>query len=95
MEREVGHRRSEASTLNNIGSVSDDFGQKQKAIDFYNQAVAIRRAIGDRGGEANTLNNIGATYQHSRPGTERARSTSTRHCSYEREVGDRNGEAAA
>ncbi|MEY2911709.1 MAG: Glucose starvation-inducible protein, partial [Cyanobacteriota bacterium] len=32
------------------------------ALDFYNQALPIRRAVGDRGGEATTLNNIGRVY---------------------------------
>ena len=37
-------------------------GEKQKALDFYNQALPISRAVGDRGGEAGTLNNIGLVY---------------------------------
>jgi len=56
----VGDRGGEAITLNNIGGVYDALGEKQKALDFYNQALPIRRAVGDRGGEATTLNNIGA-----------------------------------
>jgi CHAT domain-containing protein/Tfp pilus assembly protein PilF len=58
----VGDRGGEATTLNNIGAVYDDLGEKQKALDFYNQALPILRAVGDRGGEATTLNNIGAVY---------------------------------
>ncbi|MBN3897823.1 MAG: CHAT domain-containing protein, partial [Nostoc sp. NOS(2021)] len=40
----------------------DDLGQKQKALDFYNQALLLSRAVGDRTGEARTLNNIGGVY---------------------------------
>jgi hypothetical protein len=29
-------------------------GQEQKALDFYNQSLPIRREVGDRGGEAAT-----------------------------------------
>ncbi|MEH2247893.1 MAG: tetratricopeptide repeat protein [Nostoc sp.] len=43
-----------------MGRVYDALGQKQKALDFYNQALPLFRAVGDRSGEATTLNNIGA-----------------------------------
>jgi tetratricopeptide (TPR) repeat protein len=54
----VGDRRMEATTLNNIGAVYSDLGEKQKALEFYNQALPIIRAVGDPYGEATTLNNI-------------------------------------
>ncbi|NJM22617.1 MAG: CHAT domain-containing protein, partial [Richelia sp. SM1_7_0] len=59
-----GSRRQEdgSYTLNNIGGVYSDLGEKQKALEFYDQALPLRRAVGDRSGEANTLNNIGAVY---------------------------------
>ena len=67
--RAVGDRRVEAFTLTGIGRVYDALGEKQKALDFYNQALPIYRAVGDsealrrnRGGEATTLNNIGGVY---------------------------------
>jgi tetratricopeptide (TPR) repeat protein len=34
-------------------------GQKQQALNYYNQALPLFRAVGDRGREATTLNNIG------------------------------------
>ncbi|MDT9221999.1 MAG: tetratricopeptide repeat protein, partial [Limnospira sp. PMC 1240.20] len=37
-------------------------GEKQTALDYYNQALPLLRAVEDRGGEAATLNNIGAVY---------------------------------
>ncbi|UWU50260.1 Tetratricopeptide repeat-containing protein [Limnospira platensis C1] len=40
----------------------DSLGEKQTALDYYNQALPLLRAVGDRGGEATTLNNIGAVY---------------------------------
>jgi tetratricopeptide (TPR) repeat protein len=39
--------------------VHDALGQKDKALDFYQQALAIRREVGDRWGESVTLFNIG------------------------------------
>ncbi|WP_300000012.1 tetratricopeptide repeat protein, partial [Anabaena sp. AL09] len=46
--RAVGDRSWEAITLNNIGLVYSDLGEKQKALVFYNQALPIFRAVGDR-----------------------------------------------
>ncbi|MGD1804416.1 tetratricopeptide repeat protein, partial [Dapis sp. BLCC M126] len=37
-------------------------GEKQKALDYYNQALPIIRQVGDPRGEAMTLSNIGDTY---------------------------------
>ncbi len=33
-------------------------GDKQKALEYYNQALALRREVGDKDGEALTLYNI-------------------------------------
>jgi tetratricopeptide (TPR) repeat protein len=46
-------------TLNNIGAVYDSLGEKQRALDYHNQALPLRRTVGDRRGEAVTLNNVG------------------------------------
>ncbi|HAX74609.1 MAG TPA: hypothetical protein DCY88_01935, partial [Cyanobacteria bacterium UBA11372] len=48
----------EATTLNNIGAVYNSLGEKQKALDYLNQALPLLRAVGDRGGEANILYNF-------------------------------------
>ena len=42
--------------------VYDALGEKQKALDYYEQALPLYRQVGDRGGEATTLNNIGMVY---------------------------------
>ena len=59
----MGDRSGEATTLNNIGLVYSDLGQKQEALKFYNQSLPLRRAVGDREGEAITLSNIGVLYR--------------------------------
>jgi tetratricopeptide (TPR) repeat protein len=82
----------EATTLNNIGEVYRVTGERRRALEYYEQALPIRRAVGDRAGEAVTLNNIGEVY----------RVTGEPHRALEyfeqalliiREVGDRAGEA--
>jgi CHAT domain-containing protein len=37
-------------------------GEKQKALEYFNQSLLLLRAVGDRSREASTLNNIGLVY---------------------------------
>ncbi|MEH2454852.1 CHAT domain-containing protein, partial [Nostoc sp.] len=82
----------EALTLNNIGLVYDNLGQKQKALEFYNQALPIFRAVGDRSGEALTLNNIGLVYDNLGQ-KQKALEFYNQALPISRAVGDRSGEA--
>ncbi len=52
----------EAYSYGNLGIVYDSLGEYQKAIEFYQQSLAIKREIGDRGGEAKAWFNLGLTY---------------------------------
>ncbi|WP_375340626.1 hypothetical protein [Okeania sp. SIO3I5] len=49
MLRQVGNRGGEATTLHSIDTVYNDLGEKQKALNFDNQALAILQEVGDRG----------------------------------------------
>jgi tetratricopeptide (TPR) repeat protein/CHAT domain-containing protein len=40
----------------------NDVGERQKALDYYNQALPLLRVAGDRAGEAMTLTGIGGIY---------------------------------
>jgi CHAT domain-containing protein/tetratricopeptide (TPR) repeat protein len=60
--REAGDRGGEAVTLNNIGKVYSDLGEKQKALEYYSQSLPLSRAVGDPSLEAITLTNIGLVY---------------------------------
>jgi tetratricopeptide (TPR) repeat protein len=90
--RAVGNRAGEATTLNNIGGVYSDLGEKQKALEYYTQALAIFRAVGDRAGEATTLNNIGGVYSDLGE-KQKALEYYTQALAIARAVGDRAGEA--
>ncbi|HEX2489710.1 MAG TPA: CHAT domain-containing protein, partial [Blastocatellia bacterium] len=59
----IGDRSGEGVTLNNIGVAYDSIGEKQKALESYNQALPILRAAGNRITEARTLTNIGEAYK--------------------------------
>jgi CHAT domain-containing protein/Tfp pilus assembly protein PilF len=67
-------------------------GEKQKALEYYNQALPLLRAVGDRGGEAMTLNNIGAVYS-SLGEKQKALEYYNQALPLRRVVGDRGGEA--
>ncbi|MBG1240051.1 CHAT domain-containing protein, partial [Nostoc sp. NZL] len=67
-------------------------GEKQKALEFYNQALLLRRAVGDRAGEATTLNNIGAVYS-ALGEKQKALEFYNQALPLYRAVGDRAGEA--
>jgi CHAT domain-containing protein len=88
----VGDREGEATTLNNIGSVYSSLGEKQKALEYYNQALPLTRVVGDRGGEATTLNNIGLVY-HSLGEKQKALEYYNQALPLTRAVGNRGGEA--
>jgi tetratricopeptide (TPR) repeat protein len=51
-----------ALAFHQLGYISNLLGENQKALDYYNQALLIRRVMGKPLGEATTLNNIGRVY---------------------------------
>jgi CHAT domain-containing protein/Tfp pilus assembly protein PilF len=56
---EIGARQSEAETLFWIGSVSDDLGEKDAALQSYARALALFHELGEKSWEASALNNVG------------------------------------
>jgi tetratricopeptide (TPR) repeat protein len=48
--------------LDNLGLAYAALGEPRRAIEYYQQALAIAREIGDRRGEGNRLGNLGRTY---------------------------------
>ncbi len=61
INREVGDRRGEGTTLNNLGNVLNDLGQAKQARAAFEQALGIFREMGNLKGEGWTLNNLGKT----------------------------------
>ncbi|NCR25762.1 MAG: tetratricopeptide repeat protein, partial [Microcystis aeruginosa LE13-04] len=47
------------ASLTSLGNVYNSLGEYQKAIEFYQQSLAITREIGDRGGEGNSYMGLG------------------------------------
>jgi tetratricopeptide (TPR) repeat protein len=55
-------RRGEGRNLSNLGNAYLTLGNARRAIDYYDQALAIAHEIGDRRGEGNRLGNLGSAY---------------------------------
>ena len=51
-----------ASMMVNLGFAWSALGEKQRALEYFNQALPLYRQVGDIGGEAITLNNIGGVF---------------------------------
>ena len=68
-----------------------DLGQVERAIDSYEQALAIAREIGDRRGEGADLGNLGNAYADLGQ-VERAIDSYEQALAIAREIGDRRGE---
>ncbi len=83
----------QALSLFSIGFVYDTVGEKQKALDSFNQALPLMRAAGDRAGEAAALNDIGAIYD-ALGEKQKALDYYDQALPLRRAAGDRAGEAA-
>ena len=63
LQKEIGDREAEASSLNNIGLSYKKLGNFEKAIEYYEQTVIIDEESGNVAESAKTLNNIGMIYR--------------------------------
>ena len=80
--------------LNNIGGVYNGLGDRQQALTYYQQALAITEEVGDRAGLATTLNNIGGVY-NGLGDRQQALTYYQQALAIQEEVGDRAGECDA
>ena len=66
-------------------------GELQRALEYYGQALSIRREVGARAGQAVTLSNIGAVYGDLGEVLQRALEYYGQALPIQREVGARLG----
>ena len=59
----MNNKQAEGVHLGNLGLAYADLGETRKAIEFYEQRLAIAREIGDRRGEAFGSWNLGIEYE--------------------------------
>lgn len=57
-----GDREREAATFNILGDIYAKLGEKQKALDYFTQALALHRILGQKNWEAITLSQMGEIY---------------------------------
>ncbi|BDA74105.1 hypothetical protein CAL7716_082710 [Calothrix sp. PCC 7716] len=90
--RQVGDKKGEAATFNNIGKVYSDLGDNQKAFSYFNLALPLSRQVGDKAQEAAMLNNIGTFYSDLGE-QQKALDYYIAALPLRRQVGDKTGEA--
>ncbi|NJR16330.1 MAG: CHAT domain-containing protein [Calothrix sp. CSU_2_0] len=56
--KKSGDKLSQSAALSALGQAYTDLGETQKALEFYNQALNLRRAISDKNAQVSTLGNI-------------------------------------
>ncbi|MFN8466307.1 MAG: tetratricopeptide repeat protein [Caldilineaceae bacterium] len=84
----------QAEFLNRLGLAYADLGEPRRAIDLYEQYLAIAREIGDRRGEGAALGNLGLAYA-ALGEPRRAIDLYEQDLVIAREIGDRRGEGIA
>jgi tetratricopeptide (TPR) repeat protein len=90
----LGRKDAEGMALGNLGNAYRHLGQVERAIDYYEQYLAIARELGDRRGERNSLGNLGGTY-HLLGQIGRAIDYYEQTLAITRELGDRRGEGTS
>ena len=90
---EIQDQASKAPILTNMAGVYQEIGQHDKAIQLYNQAIAIRRESHDRSGLATDLNNMAWVYQLTGELDTALNLYQQQVLPLRREVHDRSGEA--
>ena len=83
-----------AYMLLDIGFTYDSISEKDKTLDYYEQALLIQREVPDRSGEADTLNRIGFVYS-SIGEKDKALDYYEQALLIQREIPNRSGEAVA
>jgi len=90
----IGDKYGQGLSLYTAGLALAALGDNQKALDYFGQALPLRRAVGDRKGEADVLDNIGVVYDAL---SEQQKSLEyfTQALPVYRSIGDHGGEATA
>lgn len=90
MRRGVG---GQAITLNNIANCHENLGDRDKALDYYLQALALMPRLNNPFYTATTLNHIGVVYRELGQ-YEKATGYLNQSLVIRQSIGDQNGEAA-
>jgi tetratricopeptide (TPR) repeat protein len=92
-EPKLTSRHNHGAILGNFGNAYSALGQVERAIKYYEQALAISQEIGDRCNEGTWLGNLGNAYNVLGQ-VERAIEYYEQALAISQEIGDRRGEGA-
>jgi tetratricopeptide (TPR) repeat protein len=92
IDRELGNKVGEGTTLSNIGKIYQAWGDYATALKYLEQSLRIRREIGDKAGEGATLNNL-ATIAYAKGDYAAALTYLEQSLAIRREIGDKRQEA--
>src|ERR671932_2201839 len=87
-------RQGEGNALGSLGLAYRNLGDYAKAIEYYQQCLAIAREIKDRKGEGQSLANLGVAY-HALGDYAKAIEYQQQRLAIAREIGDKDGEGTA
>ena len=88
---DTGNTRWEAETRHQLGAAYFSLGEKEQALDYYQEALRLWRALKDRKGEGKTLNNVGSTL-YAKGEVSQALDYYQQALQVRRSAGDREGE---
>jgi tetratricopeptide (TPR) repeat protein len=86
--------QTDGNLIYNLSRIYQTLGDLQKALDYAQQSIEIKREIGDRQGEAASLHQMSIIYQ-TLGDLNQALKLSQDSIEIKREIGDRQGEAAS
>ena len=66
ISQEIGNKQGIANSYNNIGSIYDNTGDKDNALNYYENSLKIYEEIGYKEGISTSFNNIGLIYSESK-----------------------------
>ena len=92
-EPKLTSRHNHGAILGNLGNTYSALGQVERAIEYYEQALAISQEIGDRCNEGTWLGNLGNAY-YVLGQVERAIKYYEQALTISQEIDDRRGEGA-
>ncbi len=90
----LSDKQTHSRVIGNLGLAYSDLGQVEKAIQYYEKALAIAQEIGYRKGEGADLGNLGIAYSHLGQ-VEKAIQYYEKALAITQEIGDRRGEGNA
>ncbi|NJO90243.1 MAG: tetratricopeptide repeat protein, partial [Chloroflexia bacterium] len=94
LAKKITYKKGIAGSLNHIGSIHEEQGNYNKAIENYQKALIIFQELGAKKGIANNLNNIGIIYKE-QGNYDKAIEYYQQAINWARQNGDRIGETKA